>query len=444
MSAATLVESAHVVTPVNFPAKLRPLFESHRYKVLKGGRGGGKSWSIARALLALGAKRPLRILCTREIQKSIRDSVHKLLGDQIALLALGAFYSILDNEIRGKNGTLFIFAGLQDHTIESIKSFEGIDIVWAEEAQKISKRSWDILIPTIRKDGSEIWLSFNPELDTDETYVRFVLSSPPDTVLIEMNYSDNPWHNAVLEAERVHCQRTSPDEYENIWLGKPRTVVAGAIYAKEVQAMIAEGRYGPCPYDPRLKVHTVWDMGWNDAMAIALVQRSLSECRIIAYYEGSYRTTDKWATEVLNPLHLNWGWDWLPHDAYSGDRRSGTNDAAILQACGRRVRMTKEQSIPNLDPEIGIRVARQLLAKTYLNKGGVGTDRLLECLKRYRRVIPKSTNEPASPLHDEYSHGADVIRYVALAINQMTNEVQAHTPHVPPYRPFDPSMGALG
>lgn len=107
--------------------------------------------------------------------------------------------------MRGPNGTEFLFAGLQDHTVDSIKSFEGLDRAWVEEAQSVSKRSLDVLIPTIRKDGSEIWISMNPELDTDEPYVRFVANPPPDSVVVQINWRDNPWFPKVLEAERIHA-----------------------------------------------------------------------------------------------------------------------------------------------------------------------------------------------------------------------------------------------
>ena len=162
-----------------FPAALEPLFGPCRYKFVKGGRGSGKSWGVARALLIQGAQAVHRVLCTREVQKSIKQSVHQLLRDQVQALGLGAFYEVLETEIRGQNGTRFYFAGLSDMTAESLKSYEGIDVVWVEEGQNTTKRSWTILIPTIRKHDSEIWVSFNPELESDETYERFVTKPPP-------------------------------------------------------------------------------------------------------------------------------------------------------------------------------------------------------------------------------------------------------------------------
>ena len=178
---------------LQLPEKLAPLFEPRRYKVLHGGRGGGKSWSVAAVLLVMAADRPLRILCAREIQKSMRDSVHRLLRDQIVKMGMEQFYEVFDTEIRGANGSLFLFTGLQSHTVDSIKSFEGVDIVWVEEAHGVSKKSWDVLIPTIRKEGSEIWLTLNPDMDTDETYVRFIEAYSPDTWVVQINWRDNPW-----------------------------------------------------------------------------------------------------------------------------------------------------------------------------------------------------------------------------------------------------------
>jgi phage terminase large subunit len=199
-----------------------------------GGRGSGKSWGFARALLIQAANKPLRILCTREIQKSIKQSVHTLLNDQIQALGLGAFYEVLESEIRGRNGSSFTFAGLASNTVESIKSFEGCNIVWVEEGQTVSKRSWDILIPTIRSEGSEIWVSFNPDVDTDDTYQRFVVNPPDNAKVVKVNYSDNAWFPSVLEIERLHSKEHNPD-YANIWEGDCKAAVDGAIYSNEIR-----------------------------------------------------------------------------------------------------------------------------------------------------------------------------------------------------------------
>lgn len=403
---------------IKFPEKLEFLFRPSRYKVAHGGRGSAKSWSFARALLLMGANKPLRILCTREVQKSIKDSVHKLLSDQIQSLGLGSFYEILDNEIRGRNGTEFTFAGLASHTVESIKSYEGVDIVWVEEAQSVKKRSWEVLIPTIRKDGSEIWVGFNPMLDTDDTWVRFVENPAPNSVVVQVNYTDNPWFPEVLEQERAHCEATSPEDYQNIWLGKCRAAVQGAIYASEVAQAILDDRIRPVPYDPRLKVHAIWDLGWNDAMSIILVQKGMAELRIIGYIEESFRTLDSYVAQ-LKSMPYNWGNDYLPHDGNTKDYKTGKSAAEILKAFGRKPKET-----PQIGVENGIKAARMALPRIYFDK--VRTARLVECLKRYRRSIPISTGEPGAPIHDEFSHGADAFRYLGVVADMLTNEDEGY------------------
>jgi len=401
---------------VDFPDKLAFLLtEKRRYKGAKGGRGSAKSWSFAQALLILGSTAKLRILCTREVQKSIKQSVHKLLKDQIDRLGLSAFYQVLENEIRGKNGTEFSFSGLSDQTVDSIKSFEGCDIVWVEEAQSVSKRSWKTLIPTIRKDGSEIWISFNPELETDETYDRFVTNAPEDCIVVDMNYTDNRWFPEVLEKERLHALATLPKaEYENIWEGKCMPAVVGAIYFNEVTACEEQKRVCNIPYDPMLKVHVVFDLGWNDAMAISLVQRNLSEIRIIEYIEDSHKTLDHYSAE-LKKKNYNWGTVFLPHDGQHKNIQTGKSAKETMEALNWTVEIT-----PSMSVEDGIRAARMAFGRTYFDKNN--TKRLQQCMKRYRRSINQQTNEPGAPLHDEWSHGADNYRYVAINADNMTNE----------------------
>lgn len=398
-----------------FPSKLKFLFkEGLRYKVAKGGRGSGKSWGFARALLIQGAAKPLRIGCFREVQKSIKDSVHKLLSDQISALGLTSQYEVLETVIRGRNGTEFLFGGLADHTVESIKSFEGLDIAWVEEARNVSKRSWDILIPTIRKPGSQIWVSYNPELETDETHVRFVINEPPRSEVVTMNYHDNPWFSPELEEERKHCQLTAPKDYDNIWLGKCKPAVSGAIYYDEVAAAEEQGRICNVPYDPLLKVHVVFDLGWNDAMAISLVQRGPADLRVIEYIEDSHKTLDHYSAE-LKKRNLNWGKLYLPHDGRNRDFKTGKSAEEIMQALGWEVAIT-----PNMSIEDGIRLARMTFPRVYIDK--TKGERLVQCLKRYRRSINQQTQEPGGPLHDEWSHGADDFRYIAVNAESMTNE----------------------
>ena len=408
-----------------FPPKLDFLFQPHRYKVAYGGRGGAKSWGFARALLIQGAEKPLRILCAREVQKSIKDSVHKLLSDQIEALGLGEFYRVLETEIRGANGTEFIFAGLADKTAASIKSFEGVDRVWVEEAQVVSEKSWRILTPTIRTPGSEIWISFNPELDTDPTYRRFVLNPPDNAKVVKVNYDDNPWFTPELEAERLHCEKATPDDYANVWLGECRAAVEGAIYAREVGDAQQNGRFCNVPYDPMLKVHVVCDLGFNDAMAIILVQRNASELRVIEYIEDTHRTLDSYSAE-LKDKRLNWGKLWLPHDA----KQTRLDNAGVSTMDQFRRLGWNVSLVPDVGVEPGIKTARMAFPRVYFDRNKA--TRLLECLKRYRRNIPTTTGEPGAPVHDAYSHGADAFRYLAVVADQLKNESQNLAPI--PYR----------
>lgn len=403
---------------IQLPEKAGVLFGPQRYTVLHGGRGSGKSWSIAESLIAQAIQSQLRIGCLREVQKSIRDSVHKLLADKISRMGAGSLFDVQRDVIYGPNGSEFLFRGLSDQTAESIKSLEGLDVAWVEEAQTVSKRSWDILIPTIRKPGSRIILSLNPELDTDETYTRFILNPPPDSVVVQMNYRDNPWFPQVLEAERQHAKATMPRaDYENIWEGKTKPAVSGAIYAEEIAKANEDGRIGLFPYDPTLKVHAIFDLGWNDKMSIILAQRHLSSLRVIEYIEDSHKTLD-WYSAELKKKNLNWGKLWLPHDGAHGDYKTGKSAQQILEGLDWSVEI-----IPRQNVEAGIKVARMAFGQTYIDK--VAAARLIECLKRYRRGVPATTGEPGAPVHDEWSHGADAFRYLALVAERLTNDEAA-------------------
>ena len=212
-------EPEPVATRIEIGERARFLYEEQaRYKVLYGGRGSLKSWSAARTLLLMGGQQRLRILCAREFQNSIADSVHRVLADQIGLMGLGDFYQVQNTTIVGTNGTELIFVGLR-YNIESIKSLEGIDICWVEEAERVSERSWEILVPTIRKAGSEIWVTFNPAQESDPTYQRFVVNPPPGAIVRRVSWKDNPWLPDVLRQEAEYLRRTDPDAYFHVWEG---------------------------------------------------------------------------------------------------------------------------------------------------------------------------------------------------------------------------------
>lgn len=401
-------------TRIEIPQKLLPLFQPKRYKVIHGGRGSAKSWSVARALVSIGATKPIRVLCARETQKSIQESVHRLLKDQIESLGLDQFYTIQENKILGTNGTEFTFAGIRQQGVFNLKSYEGTDICWVEEAQVVTKKSWDVLIPTIRKPGSEIWVTFNPELDTDETFSRFVVRPPEESIVIQMNWQDNPWFPPELDKERRQWLDRDPVGYLTTWEGKCRPAVEGAIYANEIEATQREGRIRAVPYDPQLKVHTVWDLGWNDSMSIICVQRVASEVRVIDYIEDSHRTIDSYVMQ-LQERKWNWGTDYIPHDGAHRDFKSGKSTQELLQTLGRNV-----QVLARGNPEEGIRLARMIFPRAYFD-----ADRCTELvnhLKRYRRQINQITQEAGAPLHDEHSHAADAFRYLAQSLEMMNND----------------------
>lgn len=208
------------MSEATLPEYAEGLFAPVRYKVLWGGRGAGRSWSVARYLLIEAARVPLRILCTRELQTSIRDSVHQLLRDQITALNLPG-YTITEREIRHANGSLFIFEGLR-FNVTKIKSLEGIDRCWVEEAERISPTSWEVLIPTVRKAGSEIIVTFNPDREEDATYQRFIVHAPPNAWVKRVGWEDNPWFPETLKAEKDYLYRVDPEAAAHVWGGETR------------------------------------------------------------------------------------------------------------------------------------------------------------------------------------------------------------------------------
>lgn len=395
-----------------FPAKLKCLFvpEKARYRVLYGGRGGSKSWNIARALLLKGCEQTTRVLCAREFQTSIKDSVHKLLCDQIFALGIEAHYEITERTIRGINGTEFIFAGVKNNT-NNVKSIEGIDICWVEEAQSVSPNSWNVLVPTIRKADSEIWISFNPELPTDETWKRFVMNPPENAVIQKINWSDNPYFPEVLDLERRALQGRDTEAYNNVWEGIPRQTVNGAIFAKEVTMADLEGRICNVPWDATKPCHAVFDLGWADQTAVWILQFIGQETRLLRYFEDSQQTISYYMAK-LQSFGYTYDTIWLPHDAKAKSLGTGKSIEEIVRATGMKVQILDR--VPVAD---SINAARTIFNKCYFDRQN--TEEGLQCLRHYRYdVDPDTKMFSAKPLHDEYSHGADAFRYIGLMINE--------------------------
>jgi len=217
------------MTEIKIPKAFKPLFSPMRYKVAYGGRGGAKSASFSRALLIKATQKPLRILCGREIQHTIADSVKKLLDDIVKQNNLEGFYKSTNTEITGANGSSFIFAGLKHNPLK-IKSMEGIDIAWVEEADALSQESLDILIPTIRRENSEIWFSYNPRNKNDPVHKMFVKEGRPNAWVRKINYDENPWFPDVLRQEMEYDKTHDLDKYQHIWLGETLKISEALVF----------------------------------------------------------------------------------------------------------------------------------------------------------------------------------------------------------------------
>ncbi len=210
------------------------LYRPHRVKAFYGGRGSGKSWAVARALVTLSNLASLRVLCCREIQNSIRESSYQLLKDTVISLGLESKFTFLEAEIRHENGSKFTFKGLAANE-QSVKSTEGVDVCWVEEAQSVSQKSWDVLMPTIRKEGSEIWATFNPLHEDDPTCSMFLRDDlPAGWYVRKVNYDENPHFPDSLREQMEWDRKNDFEKYLHVWEGFPRTIS---------DAQVLKGRY---------------------------------------------------------------------------------------------------------------------------------------------------------------------------------------------------------
>ncbi|NNP70939.1 PBSX family phage terminase large subunit [Acinetobacter sp. Ac_5812] len=419
------------------PSKFKPLYthltNDKLFYVYHGGRGGGKSWEIADYLLIEGAQRKHRILCCREIQKSIKQSVHKLLSDRIVSLGLESFYQILDTEIRGANGTEFSFSGLQNHTVDSVKSFEGATITWIEEAQTVSGYSLKILIPTVvRTPNCMIIMSMNPKLPSDAVYLDYVTVERDDTVVVQINYTDNKHCPDDLIKLAEQMRDSDYDEYEHIYLGRPKEIADGAIYKAEFEQIKRENRICKVPHDPNLPVYTSWDLGILDPTAIWFFQVFGKEVRVIDYYEANNEPLAHYA-RILDEKAQKYGYNYskhfAPHDIAARDFSSGVSREETMANLGYRV--TKGA---RLNVEDRIEATRQMLKNCWFDaekcKHGI------RALQNYRREFNDKLEQfKATPVHDWASHGSDAFGEGALSINKMCEPIKSAPP--PPRRRAD-------
>ena len=415
---------------IKVSAKFKPLYLHDQlnklFYVFHGGRGGGKSWEIADFLLIVGTTAKHRILCCREVQKSIKQSVHKLLSDRIAAMGLGSFYEILETEIRGKNGTEFSFAGLLNHTVDSVKSFEGATITWIEEAQTVSKHSLDILIPTvIRTANPMIIMSLNPRLPQDAVYADYIAKERDDTLVVQVNYTDNPHCPSEIKNLAEAMMNDDFDKYEHVYLGKPKEIADGAIYKAEFEQIRKENRICKVPHDPNLPVYTSWDLGILDPTAIWFFQIYGKENRVINYYEASDEPLAHYA-RILDDKKAKHGYHYekhfAPHDIAARDLSSGVSREQTMANLGYR--MTKGA---RLGVEDRIEATRQMLKNCWFDSEKCAAG--IRALQNYRREFNDKLDQfKATAVHDWASHGSDAFGEGALNINKMHEQKKPSAP----------------
>jgi len=406
---------------------------------------------MARALLLLGMspgilfpnKIKLTILCVRELQKSIDDSVHKLLREQIVAMGLQSFYTIEKAQIYGANGTTFSFEGIRNN-VSSIRSYEGVDICWAEEANNVSAHSWGVLIPTIRSDDSEIWLSFNPELETDHTYKHFVkdtrlvrvenpslrftsevslrklfgpdfvvapitcpVMESPDILSVRVSWRDNPWFPKVLRREMEKLKEEDYDKYLHVWEGATIQNLEGAVYAKELRSAQLEGRICSVPYAPDVPVDTFWDLGRANNTAIWFVQRVAMQWRVLDYYEANREELSHYL-KLCQTRGYFYGTMFLPHDARH--KRLGYSQSIEEQFrnSGYNVAIVPPSSLDD-----GINAARVAFPNCYFDEAKCEAG--LNALRHYCFKVDTRGQLSDKPLHDWASDGADAFRYFAVS-----------------------------
>jgi phage terminase large subunit len=387
-----------------------PLLKPARYKGAFGGRGSGKSQAFADLLIIEALSKPgFRALCCREVQKSLKESAKRLIESKIEGYGLGQLFDVQVDGIKTPGGGLIAFAGLQDHTSESIKSYEGFDVAWVEEAQTVSHRSLNLLRPTIRKPGSEIWLSWNPRFDTDA--VDQMLRGkevPTGAVVVRANWNDNPWFPAELEQERLDCLRQQPEQYDHIWEGGYATVAEGAYFARHIAEAKEQKRIGPIAKDPLLSLRAYWDIGVRDATAIWIMQQRGEELRFIDHYEAVGQDL---------ATHLEWlrsaGYGnaecVLPHDGAKQDAVTAIRYEDHIRSAGFSVR-----TVPNQGKGAAMKridAARRLFGQMWFDE-----DRCAAGLKALGWYHEKK-NEGGygvGPEHDWSSHSADAFGLAAI------------------------------
>jgi len=401
----------------------KPLLAPARYKGAHGGRGSGKSHFFAEQMVFDCLEhRGTRGVCIREVQKSLKDSAKRLVEDKLSSFNLGMAdgFKVFRELIQTPGDGVITFQGMQDHTAESIKSLEGFSRAWVEEAQTFSPTSLQLLRPTIREEGSELWFSWNPrrKIDPVDAMLRGD-ELPTNATVIQANWRDNPWFPEVLEQERLDSLRTEPDSYDHVWEGGYATVTKGAYFAKHLAAAKNEGRIAFFAPDPLMSYRAYFDIGGTgrkaDATAIWIAQFIAGEIRVLNHYEA-----------VGQPLatHLNWmrkrGYThdntgiWLPHDGSRGDNvfdvsyESALTDAqydvTVIPNQGRGAAMDRVDAVRRLFPRIRFNAEP--------------TEAGRDALGWYHENRDEDRDIGLGPLHDWSSHSADAFGLMCIAYEE--------------------------
>ena len=398
------------------PSAFRGLFQPHRYKAFYGGRGSAKSHSFATALVAMAAARGLRVVCAREIQKSLRDSVKQLIEDKIKALGLSSAFDVLDTEIRHKtNGSRFVFIGMWRNP-DAVKSLEGADIFWGEEASAFSDRSIKIIRPTMRKPGSELWFSWNPEFDHDpvDQLFRGEQGPPPDSLVVEVSWRDNPWFDkSPLKAEMEFDYRSDPAKAEHVWGGGYVTAIDGAYYAACLARAREEGRIGFVPTDPLVQKRATWDLGVSDSTAIWVSQWVDREIRVIDYIEGQGQPLAYYINELRSRGHGD-ALCILPHDGAQRDAVSAVRYEDHVRSAGFETQIVANQG--RGAAMLRIEALRRLFGSLLFHEET--TRHGLKALGAYHEKRDDKRNIGLGPEHDWSSHAADALGLLAVAYEE--------------------------
>lgn len=386
-----------------------------------GGRGSGKTRSLALMTAVRGYELESQgksglILCAREFMNSLTDSSFEEIKQAIQSIDwLNDFYEIGQNYIRSKSGNIqYKFIGLR-RNLDSVKGLSSIHICWCDEAETISESAWTKLIPTIREEDSEIWVSWNPESKLSATNQRFRVNTPSNANLVEMNWSDNPFFPKVLELERLEDKEKRPLSYDWIWQGDYLTAHDGSFYLLEMMRARDEGRIGVVDYDRRLPVVTAWDLGIGDSTAIVFASYFGSEIRIIDYYENSGVGLDHYA-RVLQEKGYIYDQHILPHDVRVKELGTGKSRYETLQSLG----INPITIAPQLAVDDGIQAVRSMLDQCWFS--AERCDHLIEALRAYHKEYDdQRMTWKGRPEHDWSSHPADAFRYLAVGYRERSS-----------------------